>query len=493
MTTPVKKPRGRRPQTSENWKFPENSDASVLCSTPSRKPVTSTPTSEARKFSENCDPNLPVSTPRKVMKSPATKPLNSKKKPNPQTPGRTLSSASPAQDRKPVNAKKNSIKGGKDLEPKKGCRVLCESPCAPEEVFIAKDHMIRAGVVVEASPVEDDGSKKVIQKKNWVTESKEPLAGSRRSVVEDLGGQDSRGSSKVRKIRSTILEEAMSTMPEPGAGRVMYLVKTFERLLSISKDTEGREKIENKKTVMNWALPGLQQPPKAKETEVSSSPVSSSSEFIPGRGFETDCSDHSSVDSNDDRLSWGSSSSDDGRRSRRNSTGSSGRSWNKKLKVTSQQPFKLRTEQRGRLKEEHFLKKLKEMLLEEEKQRIPIAQGLPWTTDEPECLLKAPIKEPTEPIDLILHSDVRAVERAEFDLQIAERLNFLEQINVEKERQRKLEEEEEIRRLRKELIPRAQPMPYYDRPFIPKRSTKPKTVPKEPKFHTRPLRSWEMT
>lgn len=32
-----------------------------------------------------------------------------------------------------------------------------------------------------------------------------------------------------------------------------------------------------------------------------------------------------------------------------------------------------------------------------------------------------------------------------------------------------MEEEEEIRRLRKELIPRAQPMPYFDRPFIPRR------------------------
>ncbi|KAG1347826.1 protein WVD2-like 4 [Cocos nucifera] len=391
------------------------------------------------------------------MKSPAMKPVNSKKKPTPQTPGRTLPHASPAKDGKPINAKKNSTKGEKDLEPKKGCRVLCESPCAPEEVFIAKDQMIRAGVVLEASPVEADRSKEGIEKKNWVTESKEPLEGSRCSVVEDSGGQDSKGSSKIRKIRSMILEETMSSMPEPGAGRVMYLVKAFERLLCISKDTEGREKIENKRKVMNWALPGLQQPPKAKETEVSSSPVSSSSEFIPGKDFERDCSDHSSVDGDDDGFSWGSGTPDDGRRSRRNSTGSSGRSWNKKLKVTSQQPFKLRTEQRGRLKEEHFLKKLKEMLLEEEKQRIPVAQGLPWTTDEPE---------------------------------VAERLDFLEQINMEKERQRKLEEEEERWRLRKELIPRAQPMPYFDRPFIPKKSTKPKTVPKEPKFHTRPLRPW---
>ncbi|RRT57021.1 hypothetical protein BHM03_00045205, partial [Ensete ventricosum] len=84
-------------------------------------------------------------------------------------------------------------------------------------------------------------------------------------------------------------------------------------------------------------------------------------------------------------------------------------------------------------------------------------------------LIKPPIKEPTEPIELTLHSDVRAVERAEFDLHVAERLSFVEQIKLERERQQKLEEEEEIRRLRKELVPRAQPMPYFDRPFIPRK------------------------
>lgn len=39
------------------------------------------------------------------------------------------------------------------------------------------------------------------------------------------------------------------------------------------------------------------------------------------------------------------------------------------------------------------MKKLRQMAEEEEKMRIPVAQGLPWTTDEPEvtcctCLLK---------------------------------------------------------------------------------------------------------
>jgi len=39
------------------------------------------------------------------------------------------------------------------------------------------------------------------------------------------------------------------------------------------------------------------------------------------------------------------------------------------------------------VKEENFIKKVKEMIMEEKKKRIPIAQGLPWTTDELEVNL----------------------------------------------------------------------------------------------------------
>lgn len=155
----------------------------------------------------------------------------------------------------------------------------------------------------------------------------------------------------------------------------------------------------------------------------------------------------------------------------------------KQLKVTSQKPFKLRTEQRGRQKEEEFTKKIQEIMMEEERLRIPVAQGLPWTTDEPECLIKPPVKENTKPVDLKLHSDIRAVERADFDHQVSEKMSLIEQYKMERERQRNLAEEEEIRRLRKELVPKAQPMPYFDRPFIPRRSMKHPTVPREPRFH----------
>lgn len=93
------------------------------------------------------------------------------------------------------------------------------------------------------------------------------------------------------------------------------------------------------------------------------------------------------------------------------------------------------------MKEEQLMKKVKEILTEEEKMRIPIAQGLPWTTDEPECLLKPPVKESTKPIDVKLHSDLKAIDRAEFDHQAAEKLSLIEQQKRELEIQQKLAEE----------------------------------------------------
>ncbi|XP_077210309.1 microtubule-destabilizing protein 60-like isoform X2 [Tasmannia lanceolata] len=284
--------------------------------------------------------------------------------------------------------------------------------------------------------------------------------------LSDEGG----GDSKVRKMRHRLLEEARNSIPESGSGRVMFLVKTFERVLSIpnSKEKEDEETQQRNKA-MKWALPGLQS--KVSETDGSSCSLSSADLFFGSKNFDMDSRVDSSMDSSNGSIS--SRTSGGGRRSRRNSSESSGRhggkKWEKKLKVTtSQQPFKLRTEQRGRFKKEEFHKKVEEMVMEEKKQRIPIAQGLPWTTDEPECLVKPPVKESTRPVDLILHSDMRAVERAEFDHHVAEKLSLMEQYRLERGRQQRQEEEEEIRRLRRELVPKAQPMPYFDRPFIPK-------------------------
>lgn len=292
----------------------------------------------------------------------------------------------------------------------------------------------------------------------------------------------------VKRGREKLLEEARQNVPDPGSGKVLNLVKAFEKLLSMPKTNECKEEGEKDEKEKEGALSGLQ-PHKIPQTEVSSSSFCPPDFFITSESLGLDTRRASSLDSSHGCFSISSrTSSGGGRRSRRDSAESSGtfarRSWKRRqLKATSQKPFKLRTEERGKGKEEEFIKKVQQMAEEEEKQRIPIAQGLPWTTDEPECLSKPPVKEITRPVDLVLHSDIRAVERSEFDHQVAEKLSYIEQYKMERERLQKMAEEEEIRRLRKELVPKAQPMPYFDRPFIPRRSAKNPTMPREPKFH----------
>ncbi|XP_040245299.3 uncharacterized protein [Aegilops tauschii subsp. strangulata] len=273
---------------------------------------------------------------------------------------------------------------------------------------------------------------------------------------------------------SATLEEAMAGIPEHGEGRVRYLVDTFERLLSLSRgDREAQS--------------GGGAGTRRRKKESASVPSS------PRKAEEIDMASYPSVASSSD-LSYSivglprrNSGARDERQVRRcNSAGSSERSSCRK--ATMPHPFNLRTERRGRVKEGNFVQMMREMLLEEERLRNPLAQALPWTTEEPENLAKPPTKEPTEPFDVVLHSAVRAVGRSKFDHQIAERNIFLERLELEKERQQKLDEEIEIKLLRKEQVPRAHPMPDFSKPFMPKRSVKPQTVPREPRFHTRPTR-----
>ncbi|KAG6408142.1 hypothetical protein SASPL_131145 [Salvia splendens] len=241
--------------------------------------------------------------------------------------------------------------------------------------------------------------------------------------------------------------------------------------------TDADEFTENDDTVDVDLLSddGLEPQPTSPETQVSSSSFCPSNFYLTSESLGLDLHRSYSFDSKDG-SSISTITSAGAQKDRRSSTESAAdrarRLWKRKQrKVTSPKPFILRTEERGRCKEEEFMKKLQQMIEEEKKMRVPIAQGLPWTTDEPECLVKPPVKEITRPADLVLHSDVRAVDRSEFDHQIAMKTNLIEQYQMERERQQKLEEEEEeIRRLRKELVPKAQPMPYFDRPFVTRRS-----------------------
>lgn len=122
-----------------------------------------------------------------------------------------------------------------------------------------------------------------------------------KSEEEESGTRDLEGSSNVRKMRSLVMEEAMSSIPDPGSGRVKHLVQAFESLLSVSDEKE-KEADNRKIKTMNWALPGLGQRIKAMENGLDSVSVTSSAEFFTSKDFERDSRGYSSMDSNYDRL-----------------------------------------------------------------------------------------------------------------------------------------------------------------------------------------------
>ncbi|KAL3845081.1 hypothetical protein ACJIZ3_002484 [Penstemon smallii] len=103
-------------------------------------------------------------------------------------------------------------------------------------------------------------------------------------------------------------------------------------------------------------------------------------------------------------------------------------------------------------------------------------------------LQKSMIKENTKPLEFKLHTQQRAARRAIFNstvisnTQVEIKLCIIKQYKKQVEKVLKVIEEEEVRMLRKEMVPRAQLMPLFDRPFLPQRSTRPLTIPREPSF-----------
>ncbi|XP_076916037.1 uncharacterized protein LOC143575593 [Bidens hawaiensis] len=93
--------------------------------------------------------------------------------------------------------------------------------------------------------------------------------------------------------------------------------------------------------------------------------------------------------------------------------------------------------------------------------------------------LQTMAKENTKSMEVKLQTKERAVKRAFFNYSVATKLYLMEQQKRQIERIQKIIEEEEVRMLRKEMIPRAQLMPLFDRPFVPRRSTTPTKVAKK--------------
>lgn len=208
---------------------------------------------------------------------------------------------------------------------------------------------------------------------------------------------------------------------------------------------------------------------------------------------------------------------------------------------TTPQPFNLHTEERGAEKEKKLLTELLRKQMEEESARIPRAYPYPYTTDYPvvppkpepkPCtkpepfeleslirheeemqremaerrklemeeaqrrLFKAqpilkedPIPVPekdrrplTEVQEFNFHVDHRAVDRAEFDKKIKEKEMMYKRYREEAESAKLMEEEKALKQLRRTLVPHARPVPNFNHPFLPQKSSKQATKPKSPRL-----------
>lgn len=189
-----------------------------------------------------------------------------------------------------------------------------------------------------------------------------------------------------------------------------------------------------------------------------------------------------------------------------------------KKNKTVPQPFILATESRGSKKQTLFLEQLEEQKAREEAARIPLAQPLPYTIDEPEKLVKPRVKESvkvepfdlkslkrhidakaknfaeiaaeneaakkrtnfiarpitgfnspilllkhqipkTEPINVVLNSDIRSKDRNTFDEEVAKKKEVMEQMLRKVKVREEYEDLEAIRILRQTMIPKARPVP----------------------------------
>ncbi|KAF8409216.1 hypothetical protein HHK36_005290 [Tetracentron sinense] len=208
-------------------------------------------------------------------------------------------------------------------------------------------------------------------------------------------------------------------------------------------------------------------------------------------------------------------------------------------RITTPNPFYLHTEERGAEKERKFVVEVLQKQFEEERARIPKATPYPYTTDYPvippkpepkQCTRPEPfqleslvrhdeemqremeerqriekeeaqmrqfkaqpvMKEDPIPVpekerkpltqvqEFVLHVDHRAVDREEFDKKIKEKEMMYKRYREEYESEKMMEEEKALKQMRRTMVPHARPIPNFEHPFHPHKSTKETTKPKSP-------------
>jgi len=149
---------------------------------------------------------------------------------------------------------------------------------------------------------------------------------------------------------------------------------------------------------------------------------------------------------------------------------------------TKPEPFKLLIEERVEARLTQWQENV-EKELEDQKKATQFKASEPTVLDRAPFMPKPSDKPLSEISNFVLHSDRRAEEREAFDLKVKQKEVDMEGAKREQEERRKREDGEDIAKLRKAAVHKAQPIRNY-KPIEVKPSDKPLTFPSSPKFQS---------
>ncbi|KAI8005925.1 Protein TPX2 [Camellia lanceoleosa] len=148
---------------------------------------------------------------------------------------------------------------------------------------------------------------------------------------------------------------------------------------------------------------------------------------------------------------------------------------------TKPEPFQL--ESLTRHEEEMQREMEKRRRMEEEEAQMRIFKAQPVLKEDPIPVPEKVRKPLTEVQEFNLHVEHRAVDRSEFDKKIKEKEMMYKRYRDEAESVKLMEEEKALKQLKRTLVPHVRPVPNFDRPFLPQRSSKEITKPKSSKLN----------
>ncbi|KAJ1890541.1 hypothetical protein LPJ66_007413, partial [Kickxella alabastrina] len=153
-------------------------------------------------------------------------------------------------------------------------------------------------------------------------------------------------------------------------------------------------------------------------------------------------------------------------------------------------PFHLQTDSRGEAYQSQLKARLEELEEKQRERREFKARPIPPSIDQP--FVPQPSTIPLTAIEeILLSTELRSEERRAYDDDRMERERIREEVLARKRLENERREEEEIKRLRKILVHKAQPIRHY-KPVDIQPSDRPLTVPKTPQWHVR-TRDWSTT